>query len=292
MKTVYFTDKISEATKKSAPCALVLGGFDGLHAGHRTLLEKAKSFALPVGVMTIDGGKEGLPLFNLAERERMFLESGADFCFPLRFDEIKSLSPQAFCELLLENFSPKAFVCGEDFAFGAAASGNADALRAVTSLPVYQEPLVFANGVKVSSSAVKEALKTGDMSKANALLEKEFFLLGKVVRDRGVGKTIGFPTANILYPSDKFPLPHGVYETQTEIDGKSYRGITNYGARPTFGEAAVTTETYLDGFSGELYGKELKISFRRFLRKIVRFQTVDELKEQLNCDLGRVRNHD
>lgn len=106
----------------------------------------------------------------------------------------------------------------------------------------------------MSSSAVKEALKTGDIPKANALLEEEFFLLGKVVRDRGVGKTIGFPTANILYPNGKFPLPFGVYETQTEIDGKSYRGVTNYGARPTFDETAVTTETYLDGFSGELYG--------------------------------------
>lgn len=247
---------------------------------------------MPVGVMTIDGGKEGLPLFTIAERERVFRENGADFCFPLRFDEIKALSPQAFCERLLANFSPEAFVCGEDFTFGAAAAGNADTLRILSSLPVYKEPLVLSGGVKISSSAVKNALKNGDIPTANALLDESFFLIGEVVRDRGVGKTIGFPTANIFYPSGKFPLPYGVYETQAKIDGTIYHGVTNYGARPTFAEDAVTTETYLDGFRGDLYGRELKISFKRFLRKIIRFDGVDGLKEQLQKDLWRVRNHD
>ena len=130
------------------------------------------------------------------------------------------------------------------------------------------------------------------MTTANALLGENFFLLGKVIKDRQVGRTLGFPTANILYPNEKFPLKEGVYETKIYVDGDTYRGITNYGARPTFDNSDVLTETYIDGFSGDLYGKTLKIEFVQYLRDIQKFDSVDELKEQLAKDIGRIKNHD
>ena len=154
------------------------------------------------------------------------------------------------------------------------------------------EKLITIDGEKISSTKIKAHLASGQAEKANELLGEEFFLLGTVVRDRGVGRTLGFPTANIAYPKEKYPIKQGVYETRVCVDGKDYQAITNYGNRPTFQSDAIVTETYLDGFSGELYGKELKIRFIRRLREIKKFQTVEALRAQLKEDIRRVREND
>ena len=267
---------------------MLLGGFDGLHVGHRRLLSRAKQSGLPVGVMTIMGGKEG-NIFTFAERERIFKESGADFVFELPFAEIKDLSPTEFLRFLIEKFNPTLFVCGEDFRFGAGALGTPEIIKTSTQVRVEILSLVEMGGEKISSRKVKELLEKGEVEKANALLGEEFFLCGKVEKDRQVGRTIGFPTANIAYPQEKFPLKKGVYATKITVDGKEYKGITNYGARPTFDNDKVVTETYLDGFSGDLYGKELKIRFVKYLRGVTKFESVDGLIEQLNKDLKQIR---
>ena len=108
-------------------------------------------------------------------------------------------------------------------------------------------------------------------------------------KDRQIGRQIGFPTANIPYPKEKHPLKQGVYETRIALDGKTYKGITNYGARPTFDNEKITTETYLDGFHGDLYDKALTIKFVRYLRGVTKFESVDALKAQLAQDLARIR---
>ena len=271
---------------------MLLGGFDGLHLGHRQLLARAKESGLPVGVMTIVGGKGQNHLFTFAEREYIFKESGADFVFELPFGEIKDLTAAEFVRLLCAEFSPQVFVCGEDFRFGAGAQGNAQTLKGMDTVRVEVLPLVEKNGEKISSSTVKKHLERGDVQTANALLGENFFLLGEVVKDRQIGRTLGFPTANVLYPSEKFPLKKGVYETKITVGGDTYRGITNYGARPTFDNDRVVTESYLDGFDGDLYGKTIKVEFVRYLRKIQKFDGVEKLKAQLATDIGRVRNYD
>ena len=271
---------------------MLLGGFDGLHLGHRQLLARAKESGFPVGIMTIVGAKGQKSLFTFAERERIFKESGADFVFELPFGEIKDLSADEFIRLLHAEFSPRVFVCGEDFRFGAGAKGDAKTLKGMDTVRVEVLSLVEIGGEKISSGTVKKYLESGDVVTANALLGENFFLLGEVVKDRQVGRTLGFPTANVLYPSDKFPLKKGVYETQICVGNDTYRGITNYGARPTFDNDVVLTETYLDGFEGDLYGKTIKIEFVRYLRDIQKFDSVDGLKQQLTQDIGRVRKHD
>ena len=273
-------------------CVMLLGGFDGLHAGHKTLVERAKSYALPIGAMTIVGGKTGESLFTREERISMFQSVGVDFIFELPFAEIKDYSPEQFARLLEEKFSPKAFICGDDFRFGKCALGTAETLKEMTKIPVEIVELLQKDGEKISSTTVKKRLAVGDISTANELLGEKFFLIGEVVKDRGVGKTLGFPTANIAYPKGKFPLKKGVYETCATIDGKTYKGITNYGARPTFDDESVWTETYFDGFSGDLYGKTLKLGFTRFLREIVKFDGVNALIEQLQKDMAEVRAND
>ena len=286
MKTVWLT------REQKGEVVLLLGGFDGLHLGHRFLLSSAKRKGLPVGIMTIFGGKDGQSLFTARERRLLFLESGADFSFELLFSEIKDLSPSEFLELINKNFAAHTFVCGEDFRFGAKVAGTPAFLKEWGQVCVETYPLCEIDGEKVGSSTVKAALREGDIEKANLLLETPFFLLGEVVKDRQIGRTIGFPTANIPYPKDKFPLRIGVYETETLVDGIAYRGITNYGARPTFDDDTVLTETYLDGFSGDLYGKTLRIGFKRFLRDVKRFDGAEALKTQLQEDIRRMRNHD
>lgn len=288
LKTVLLTEKFH----KEVGSVMLLGGFDGLHAGHKKLLSRALSFSLPVGIMTIVGGKEGDSLFTLAEREEIFREAGIDFVFELPFEEIKGRSPGDFSKLLQENFCVKAFVCGDDFRFGYKAQGTPETLKQATRVRVEVEELLKIDGEKVSSSTVKKLLEKGDVEKADRLLGANFFLLGTVFKDRQIGQTMGFPTANIEYPKGKFPLKKGVYETRTVVDGKTYKGITNYGARPTFADEKTLTETYLDGFAGDLYGKTLKVQFVRFLREIEKFESAEALKTQLSKDIRRVREND
>ncbi len=283
---------MTEKSNTKNGCAMLLGGFDGLHVGHRQLLTRAKASGLPVGVMTIAGGKSTDSLFTFREREDIFRRAGADFLFELPFDEIKDLSGEEFLGLLVEKFSPKLFVCGEDFRFGAGAKGTPELIKQATRVCVEVFPLVQFDGEKVSSTSVKKLLDSGKVESASALLGEDYFLIGEVVKDRQVGRTLGFPTANVLYPSDKYPLKKGVYETCVEADGKRYKGITNYGARPTFAESTVVAESHLDGFEGDLYGKEIKVSFVRFLREVRKFDTPQALRTQLKEDIGRVRRND
>ncbi len=270
---------------------MLLGGFDGLHIGHRKLLSCARKTRLSVGVMTIVGGK-GNALFTEREREDIFRRNGVDFVFELPFAEIRALSPRAFLDVLTREFAPKLFVCGEDFRFGAGAEGTPSVIKEGGQVCVEVLSLVEMDGEKVSSRTVKNLLQIGNVPKANEMLGENFFLLGKVEKDRQVGRTIGFPTANIAYPKEKFPLKKGVYETRVFVDGKAYKAITNYGARPTFGDESVWTESHLDGFDGDLYGKELRVEFIRYLRDITKFDGVDALKKQLEEDIRRVRAND
>ncbi len=270
---------------------MLLGGFDGLHLGHRQLLSRAKQSGLPVGLMTILGGKGG-SVFTLKEREDIFSRAGVDFVFELPFEEIAKKTPKEFLTLLKKEFTPKLFVCGEDFRFGAGAKGTPTDLKEGGQGCVEVLPLLEIDGEKVGVSTVKKYLAEGRIEQANELLGEGFFLIGEVKRDRGVGRTIGFPTANIPYPKEKFPLKMGVYETRICVDGKEYKCITNFGARPTFNDDEITTESYLDGFDGDLYGRELKVEFVRYLRDIVKFSSVDELKERLTKDIRRVREND
>ncbi len=270
---------------------MLLGGFDGLHLGHRQLLSRAKQSGLPVGAMTIWGGKTG-SIFTLKEREDIFSRAGVDFVFELPFQEIAQKTPEEFLALLKEEFNPKLYVCGEDFRFGAGAKGTPIDLKEGGQGCVEVLPLLEIDGEKVGVSVIKKYLVEGRVERANELLGEGFFLIGEVKRDRGVGRTIGFPTANIPYPKGKFPLKNGVYETKACVGGKEYKGITNFGTRPTFDDNEVVTESYLDGFEGDLYGRELKVQFVRYLRDIVKFSCVDGLKEQLTKDIRRVRAND
>ncbi len=273
---------------KDASCVFLLGGFDGLHVGHKKLIDRAKEYGLPLTAMTISGGK-GEDLFTLAEREAIFLSQGVENVFPCRFDErFKNTSPQDFLSTLLNRFNVTAFVCGTDFRFGKDAVGTPDFIREFTRKPVHALDVLTFNGKKVGMRSVKELFLQGRVEEANKLLLQPFFVRGVVEEGRKTGRTLSFPTANLGRPAGKFFPRKGVYAVHSFLDGKRYKGIANLGACPTFGVEEEKLETYFDGFEGDLYGREIDVFFDSYLREIKKFSSREELILQLQRDKERI----
>lgn len=289
MTTVWFQEKPDIETMGSV---LLFGGFDGLHTGHKKLLETSKKYRLPIGITTIFGCKNSDAVFTVEERRDIFKNAGFAFVCETAFEDIKDFSAETFAKTLKDEYNVKAFVCGTDFRFGKGAKGTPEMLKETSKTEVEVEEILMLDGEKISSTAVKKCLDSGDVVTANKLLGDNFFLIGEVVLGRQVGRGLGFPTANIAYPQGKFALKKGVYETRVILDGKAYPAITNYGARPTFDNGQVLTETYIDGYTGDLYGKKIKVEFVRFLREVNKFNCAKALRVQLEEDIRRVRNHD
>lgn len=275
----------------------MLGYFDGMHVGHRALLSRAKEFAadrMPVGIMTFYDSKNGGQIYTFDERLYLFEKLGADFVFAAQFND--SFRATDGCEFLAhaaESLHVRAFVCGEDFSFGRAASCGISELLAFCaerSISAEVMPLVRQHGEKAASSRAKEYLASGNVSELAELLGDKYFIRGTVSTEgRHVGRRIGFPTANIHLSPEKYPLKAGVYAVTAELGGKLYRGIANYGSRPTFGDGCIVLEVYADGFAGDLYGQTVTIWFDSFIREIRKFGSAEELSEQLKKDLENIR---
>ena len=273
-----------------APCALVFGGFDGLHLGHRALLARAKQSGLPVGVTAIFGGK-GKELFTREEREYLFSQNGVRFALEFPFTEaLKDTSAEDFLRGVFGRLNVRYAVCGEDFRFGRNAAGTAELLARLAPCPVETVPPVCffpeEGGLphKFSSSACKEFLKRGELSRLNACLYSAaedfyggaYFLGGRVEHGRQIGRTYGFPTLNLSVPPCKLLPPDGVYWGVCGTPQGNFPAIANLGARPTFGVEERKLEAYLDGFSGDLYGEEVRVYPLGYLRPILKFSSAEE----------------
>ena len=271
------------------PCALVLGGFDGLHLGHRTLLNAARKTGLPVLLTSMLGGKEGM-LFTKDERSFLFEEAGVDSVLYLPFtEELKSTSAGDFLNELFAYFEVKEIFCGEDFRFGKDATGTPAFLKKwALSRPVTVLTLFEKDGEKISVSRIKEALAKGNLSAVNAYLGSDYLIQGVVEHGRRVGRTYGFPTLNLSVAPEKLLPQEGVYGGYAVTPKGRYPTIINIGARPTFGVAEKKVEAYLKGFSGDLYGKVVRIYPTKFLRHIQKFSSEEELKNQLQKDIACV----
>lgn len=284
------------------PCLLVLGCFDALHIGHDKLLKEAKLQAkingLDLGVMMFTEGKGDKQIYSFEERVNLLEQYNVKFVLKIDFtEEFKKTKPLDFIANIEEKLNVKAYMSGKDFRFGEKASGKS------TTLKKYAED--EENGVwysvvkdvmygdeKVSTTKIKELIANGEVKTAAKLLGRPFSVTGEVIKGEGRGKSLGYPTLNINYPEYKVELKHGVYGVECTLDGQTYKGVANYGNKPTYGNESVQLEVYLEGFSGDLYGQTVTIEFLRYLRDIHKFESDDELKAQLAEDVANVGAED
>ena len=282
----------------SEPCLLLLGYFDGMHVGHRALLARAKEIAakqgLLVGIMTFYDSKNGGQIYTFDERLYLFEKLGVDFVYAARFDDsFRATEGREFLNRIARSLQVRAFVCGADFTFGKGAACGAEELSEFCSERNVQAeilPLVRWHGEKAAASLAKQYLAGGEVEKLAELLGDKYFIRGEVATEgRHVGRTIGFPTANIHLSPEKYPLKTGVYAVTVEIGDEVRRGIANYGSRPTFGDAQTVLEVFVDGYAGDLYGQRITVCFDSFIREIRKFGSAEALSEQLKKDLEKIR---
>ena len=284
---------------------LTIGVFDGVHLGHKYLLsqltERARQQDLLSGVVTfrrhpqeVLSSQTRLPfLTDLAERTNLLKNEGIEAIIILSFtDELAQLSARQFIGLLKRYLRMRGLVVGPDFALGRSREGNIDSLRTLgqdMNFTVTVIPPIMINSEVVSSTAIRDALASGNMKKVLNLAGRPFSLSGCVTSGAGRGLELGFPTANLdIVPEQALPAD-GVYATWAYIDGKAYQSMTNVGKQPTFGGNQRIVEVYVLDYHSDLYGHELKIDIMAQVRGEARFDTVGELKKQIAKDIKQGR---
>ena len=286
---------------------VTVGNFDGVHLGHREIIQLAIQKARKLGGASV--------VYTFRPHPRVALRPDLPFRFLNTYDEkielIRSLGPdllieepfsrefstmsaeQFFGDVVVKALHAEALVVGHDFGFGRSREGHLDTLTRFCNQTSLDLTIVspFKVGEEVvSSSKIRAHLDAGQLEAANALLGYRFGYRGLVIKGDGRGRTIGFPTCN-LSVEPKLDLPFGVYATwATLADGKKLRGATNIGVRPTFeGAKGVQIETHLLDFWGDLYGQQVELQFVDKVRDEKKFGSIDELKSQIAFDIERIR---
>ena len=289
-----------------AGAVFALGHFDGVHRGHRALFDEARRLseelfpAAPVVAWSLSGLDRGGFLTTDGEKCRFFRLFGADCAVFEDFSEIRDMpGDRFFRERLRGPFSPAAVVCGFNFTFGrGASSGPRDLCRMAEEAGIRAAvcPPVTEEGVPVSSTRVREAVRAGRMEEAAALLGHPYMVRGPVLHGHALGRTIGIPTLNQRLPEGKIAPPRGVYASLVlyrDPDGRPVTapGISNLGSRPTVNGDAddVTLETHLEIDCGDLYGAEVTVWLGKFLRPERKFASVDALKTAIAADSEAAR---
>ncbi len=281
---------------------VAIGNFDGVHRGHRAVLQQALALArsegAPCAVLTFEPHPRAFftphdPPFRLSdetEKARLIAALGLDGLITARFDAaLVAMSAEDFIQTILKDWlAVKAVVVGEDFCFGSKRKGNVDLLRA-SGIRVEALRLVGEEGKAFSSTAIRDALGTGDMQEAARLLGHPYAVSGEVLHGKKIGRTLGFPTANMRL-ADNCPVPHGIYAVQALIDGVWHDGVASFGRRPTFDNGAPLLETFVFDFSGDLYGKTIEIAFIGRIRGEEKFDSLDALIVQMNKDSETARH--
>lgn len=282
-----------------AATAIALGFFDGVHAAHRRLLDRArrlaKEMALTFAVFTFpseNGFKGGRPLYSTEEKLALLEKAGVEAVIIADFSEVSEIDAEDFIEnSLIADMSCRAAVAGYDFRFGRGAAGDAGLLlkKLSESGAVCEiENEYRIDGEKVSTTRIKEFLALGNADKAREFLGSPYFITADVTKGNGVGKKLGFPTVNTAFKENTTPLAHGVYRTAIDISGRLYSGITNVGICPTFEAREPHAETFILDFSGDLYGQKIRIFFLEYLREEKKFDNPKDLILQINIDKNRV----
>ncbi len=283
-------DTLAFRLERSAVC---LGKFDGIHRGHRLLLKKVceKEGTVPT-VFTLSMRPDAEKIYDQREKDRILAGLGIrrEVVFP--FDrETKNMLPEEFIREILVRRMDVRYICvGADFHFGKNRMGDVSTLEKFQSVYGYEleiVPKLREGDSVISSTLIREYMERGEIKKANRLLGEPYFIQGRVAHGQEIGRTLDFPTAN-LEPAAGKKLPRqGVYATTVSIGDAVFSGVTDVGTKPTVGKFSIGVETCILDFDGNLYGKEITVSFHDFLRDEVRFESVEKLREQIERDRRR-----
>ena len=275
--------------------AVALGCFDGIHLGHRAVMERLHdpSFDdLDKAVFSFSDApsfKKGAELIATFEDKCGILsEMGMQELILPSFDSVRDYSPESFfSEILVKRLDARLLVCGENYRFGRYASGDSELLQRLSAeqgIRCIVVPSVMYGGSMISSSRIRAALAAGDVESAAKMLGRQFSYCLEVVHGRKLGRELGTPTINQYFP-DNFLIPaYGVYASVTGIDGKLYSSVTNIGVKPTVGSDRPLSETWVIGYSGDLYGRKIRVSLISHMRDECRFSSMEKLKEAIHSD--------
>lgn len=301
-------------------CVATIGSFDGVHLGHQSLLKRIVAMAKAKGVPSVAIIFEPLPkeyfgapyqrLSSTIERMQLLTEQGIDRVFVIAFNaQFQQMTAQYFIdEVLVRRLRIDHLVVGDDFRFGVGRQGDFAMLKqsgAEQGFTVEDSASYCVDGLRVSSTAIRNALAQGQLDTAQAMLGRPYAVSGKVIYGRQLGRTIGFATANINLKGKPLPI-EGVYavtvhshqgEQQPEQGeqhkqvGEPLKGVANVGIKPTIGGVKPTLEVHVFDFSGNLYGQRLTVTFERFIRSEQKFDSIDALKAQIAADAHQAKQY-
>ena len=278
--------------------AVAIGKFDGIHRGHKLLLEEMRACqedGYKTAVFTFDptpsvffGGSQVKELTTLKEKQDCFERLGVDYLVEYPFNaRTAAVEPENYVrEFLTGRMNAHFIVAGADISFGKAGAGNAELLKRIAAECDCEVKIVEKiqyQGTEISSTRVRQAVLEAKLEEAQALLGEPFSVSGEVLHGNALGHTIGFPTINLAIPKQKILPPNGVYFSDVLVDGKLYHGITNIGNKPTVGDGyALGLETFLYGFDRDIYGEQVTVSLLHFVRKEQKFRDFAQLKEAIS----------
>ncbi len=283
------------------PSAITFGKFDGLHEGHMLLVEKVSSLAKKEGLQSVVCAfdmydfwkKKGMkPQVLMTKEERVkHLKGLVDHGVMFPFDwEFSQMEPEDFVkDIVVGLFHAKYVVVGPDFSFGKNKGGDTKLLEELSKVYGFKLLIIekkrYQNHI-ISSTYIRESLQKGDIRLVNTLLGYPFEISGVVIHGRQLGRTLGFPTVNVMWPEYKIVPPRGVYMADVYLDGKKYHSVSNIGVKPTVtNERQVSIEAFLFDYSGNAYDKEVRIELLEYKRPEQKFQSVELMKKQVDQDI-------
>lgn len=279
---------------------IAVGNFDGVHKGHQEIINKAITNARDSGIKSavftfsnhprnVISNEKVLNIMYPDDKRNAFEKMGVDYLFVIPFTkEISMMGPDEYVdELLIKKFRMRQVCCGFNYKFGHKAAGDTKMLMEMSlnkGFGIHVIEPFRIDGRVVSSTLIRQAILEGDMKTANKFLGRNYSIAGEVVVGNRLGRTIGFPTSNLIIDSNMVTPPSGVYITYSDYEGIRYPSITNVGFKPTIGEFDKNVETHIFNFDKILYGKNIKVEFLRMLRREQKFDDIEKLKQQITKD--------
>lgn len=274
--------------------AIALGTFDGLHRAHCKVLDLPKEYSkTAITFKKPPKMYSEVPqelIMDFSDKVAALEKLGFTQVVALDFEQVKQIEPLDFLDYITENFKPSLISCGFNYRFGKGGKGDTALLRDYCEKNGIECRIckeVRSGGETVSSTAIRNLLKNGEIKKANSLMYEPFSFSGVVKSGDARGRQLGYPTVNQDYPDNLVKVKFGVYKSRVTVMGKTYSGLTNIGIRPTFETDHVTSETFIKRFSGDLYNKVVKISLKEYLREEIKFASAEELRKQIEIDLTK-----